>query len=418
MLGRTNTLSLRESIDLLYNALKNKKILHTIGERTSYNDEPIFYQYGSELKIRKKRTSEALTSSGFSFYSAEEALVKCLGEAAERYCLYKYDKSKIIFSSANKLLQQNPVDISLYIHDKNLNDLTLGWVRGIDANGMKCMIPAQLVYYGYNKKRDDLDLLQPQVSTGGAGEFSKTKALLSGIYEVVERDAFMTSYLNSVKFLPVSQKRIPSDSIHSIISHIKRYNIEPYIYDITNDLQIPVYCALLVDRTGIGPAFTIGAKAGFDTKIAILGAIAEACMMRPSIRYFKSQPREARNPSIIMDRAMIWDSIEKIKTLNFATGGGNVSIKFSDGFVNKKDELERVRRLLKDKGLKYYFADITLKEFRTIGYTVYKVIIPGLQPLYLHENEKKNIDKKRLECVASFFGVNGNKVNQTPHPFL
>ncbi len=106
-------------------------------------------------------------------------------------------------------------------------------------------------------------MLSVPISTGAAAGGCLASALVRGIYEVIERDAFMISYLNKLENDKVDLEKIPDARITTLLSILNRYRIEGHIMDITSDLGVPTFVTILVDRTGIGPAIHCGLKTSF-----------------------------------------------------------------------------------------------------------------------------------------------------------
>jgi hypothetical protein len=101
----------------------------------------------------------------------------------------------------------------------------------------------------------------------------------------------------------------------------------------------------------------------------------------------------------------MWIMPEAIKSAEFLFSGVSVSKPISKFNSGREKELGLVLQKLKAKNHKVYFADLTSKYFKPLNFHTVKVIIPGLQPLYLHEHEKKrSVRDDRLADIASHFG--------------
>lgn len=84
---------------------------------------------------------------------------------------------------------------------------------------------------------------------------------------------------------------------------------------------------------------------------------------------------------------------------------------------NKKQELKTVINMLNKRNYNVYYIDITTNLFKKLNYFVYKIIIPGLQPLYLDEGHK-TLQYDRLNSVSRYFHKNALIINEVPHPLL
>jgi len=425
-------------INKILKELISKKIIKSIDNNSNiFYDEPKINYYSTILEESPSYYSKnnyqvkvkGVGASGISFVSKKLALIKCLGEAVERFSINCFKKDSIIFSTYNDLINNNlkAIDPTIYLKNKNnIRGRKIGWVEGRDLYfNNKIYIPAQLVYLNY-RILDEIKF--PNViSTGAAGHFYHEIALLNGIYEIIERDAFMTVWLNKISPPVIDLQKISDLTILSLIKTFHRYNLQPYIINLTNDLSIPVFLTILIDKTGIGPSITLGLKSSLNIKEAIIHSIEEAFQIRPWIRREimkkKSLLSKINREKIInneINRAVLWYPISMINKVEFLFNQKKTVIKIKPFSLNKKQELAKVKELMKNKKFHIYYVNVTPSNFRKINYLVYKVIIPGLQPLYLNES-CKIIVMDRLKSVASYFGYYKNNkiiINPLPHPFL
>ncbi|MEK7078747.1 MAG: YcaO-like family protein [Patescibacteria group bacterium] len=424
-------ISLRHNLNSLYELLIKRKILKSVIKvENIYYDELKFYFYkgifNHSNKMSKYNKSQYNSdsdnvASGISVKSKSTALLKCLVESLERYSLCTYSKESIIQATFNRL-SDKALNPGLYKHDRRLSQINMGWIKGYDLiNNRGCFIPAQLVYLTYPADKEIL--LTTQISTGAAGGIDFETTVLRGIYEVIERDAFMTMYLNKIKASRINLNSLNSDAISFLVKQLQRYNLELFLFNITNDMQIPSFFTLLLDRTGLGPVITVGAKSGFTVEKAIVGAIEESLMPRQWLRY-EIQKRSFRIPKVdhhrinnITDRALYWSQSSNIKHFDFLIHQKPEKYKIIPITYDTKTELKRVIQIIKNNNYKIYYANITPKFVKNNSYYVYKIIIPGLQALYLDE-AKREINSNRLIKTAHFFGKKNTTINNIPHPFL
>ena len=416
-----------KGIEILLNYLTKSKIIKSISEVRYFNDDPKFYYYFAKLLLTKEHTDgfidKALCSSGVSFVSRESALLKCLGEAFERCSQELYREENIKFTKANAWPQEKfPLTLFSPILKK---DSILGYIEGFNISRKnRVILPAGLVYLNYEKKESEVNFNYPVVSTGAAGGFRYESAVLRGIYEVVERDAFMCGYLNSISFPMVDLEVLKDKGLSTVLESIKRYNLELFTFEATNDLSIPCFVSILIDRTGLGPAVSVGAKASLNCLEAIKGSIGETFILRNMIRAAmlsdnsKKRKIGSKLLSELNKRGLYWCPVSGIGRLNFLLNQKPQKKKFREFHRTEKETLDYVVKILKNRGFDVYCADISSDLLKKVNYTVCKILIPGLQPLYLCESQKKFVDKKRLKQVADYFGVKDHKMNQIPHPFL
>lgn len=408
----------------LRRTLKNFKSLEgKLGFKFSrilnFTDEPRFFQfYCSQSNPDSIDEEEQLGSAALSS-NEDFAKVKSLGEYIERYCLENPPKK---LKKASYLeISEKAVDPVKFVNFRDedmvfrrkeyiekLRTHRLSWVTGEDlATNKKVFIPAQLVFL---KSGIGEPLIRPRISTGAAAHEDYNKAVLNGILECIERDSYMLRYLSKD-----SVPRVELDGkLKELEEYFDRYGLELKLFDITTDLNIPSFMCMNIDRTGVGPAVSVGLKSGLVPREAARGAIIESQQVRQWIRYSYVQdamPEISRRSEIdsIKKRGYFWYGLDKISKLDFLFDGTITKIKEARSLVNSFNKLIRH---LSDKGLDVYAVDITTKEIMEAGFYVVKAVIPQLHPLYLEEN---------CPCLYSDRlnrNLNGRDLNLFPHPFM
>ncbi len=426
-----------------------KKFIEEI-ERTSFikrvyrkyhdNDDPQFFQFISELNISKEETDGSLNfslkSTGGSLFLKEEALVKCIGEAIERYSSAIYKVNTLIFKPYYQV-KDVAVDIFKFryftphqLNKSKFKDFRLtcnskfAWKWGFEVDKLlrvkRKLIPAQLIYFNYRFLEGESKIMLP-ISTGTAGGTTYVSAALRAIFELIERDAFMLHYLCKIPGKSIDVEAISIKEIKYIVDLCERYRLEWYLIDITTDLEIPTFMSIVVNRTGIGPAISVGLKTHIYPLNAIIGSFTEALMPRTSRRhvYEDSKKTEKKPPSQIRtfkDRALYWYEKRNIKKLKFWLDSPKKKVK-EDEFRRKSvlniTVLKSVIKDLLTKGFDIFMVDLTPNSIKDIPYKVVKVIIPQLQPLYLNE-AFRYLGTPRLLTYKKRIG----KLNRIPHPFL
>ncbi len=415
----------KKLINGILTALLEKKIIDSVNIIRQHNDDPKIYQYAILLNQPKRHLNgsgpgDKISTSGVSFTSREAALLKCVGEAMERFCLYNFSFKNLKRKSYS---DKDCIDISFLMRGRVLVDKKLWWTAGFNLTAnKKVFIPAQITYLSFPRKKDEIMLRFPCISTGAAGSFNKTQALINGIYEVVERDSFMNVYLGKIPVKKIDLRVIKSKILENILKSVHKCNMELHVFNTTNDLSIPSFLSLLVDRTGIGPAVTVGSKSNLNVVDAIIGSIAESIMLRPWARSLIVKSRKEMNDlirsDIMIKRTFYWLDPKMLKNLAFLLKKKEERYIARTFKKTQAEELTMLVKTIKAKGYEIFYSDITSPQIKKFGYLVYKVFIPSLQPLYLREEEKSFVNIKRLKKVAGYFGVKKAIINPVPHPFL
>lgn len=419
--------SYKKIITRLLAELEYRKILNDVTRIEPYPDEPKIYSYNISLNGTKNfsdGTDFHSDAGGFSFKSRQLALLKCLIEAIERFCSICYRDKNLFFSTFNNL-KNNALDPSVYTKNNNTRTKIFGWVKGFNLiNNQPCLIPAQLIYYNYSKVHKEPFLIEMN-STGAAGGFDYESTLLRGIYEIVERDAFLTVYLAKIDVPRIEVESIKDPHVKKMVNSAQRYNLELMLFDLTNDLKIPSFAGAVVDRTGLGPSMSFGLKSALSPHTAIIGALEEAFHTRPWLKgvILKNQANQFKvstsDVNSILERGLLWLSPAMFKKMAFLINKQPKPLKgvLKKSKINKKEELEKIKNIFALNNMNIFWFDITLSFFKKIGILSYKAVIPELQHLYLHET-RRSINLGRIKTVASHFGKTNFLLNSLPHPFL
>lgn len=399
-------------IEILFAELiKNRLIDKLTPEINLFTDEPrIFYYHGvfkNNVKIQNKINSSLVNNyietAGISFFSKSEALLKCLAEGVERISLYNHNRND-------------------FVHYRSRKNGKFGWVKGYNLTENKiCNLPAQSISIGYylESKEKPLSIIN---STGAASGFDLKSALLRSIYEIIEKDALMTIYLNKISVPQFKTEILFDKNIEKLNKIFKRYQLTWKVLDFTNDLQIPVIVSLLIDRSGYGPAVSFGAKCSFNIIENIISSAEEAVMLRNTARilmnnFYTHKFMEFNlRDRILLKRINLWWPLTNMKKLEYMVSSSEISSLSHVAFENREAELSGVVSSLKQKGHQVFYKDITADYFKEKSIFVTKAIIPSLQPLYLDE-EKREINKVRNQNVANYFNKK-SLINSFPHPFL
>jgi len=409
---------------------------------TPYPDEPQFWHYRVTFQDGyKNQTDRERLAGGFDFVR-ERALLKALGEALERYSLVYRDNAiyngsfmELSDKGINALNPTNCCGLSdkekkegkylQYLFDGNSN---FKWVEGYDLRQNKSIyLPAQLVYVPYDRCEEPI--INTIISTGAASWTNLCGAIYNGICEVVERDSYLITYLNKLPRTEILLERSDNPIVLQLLEDFSRYRLEVRVFETITDIAIYSFMAVIIDKTGIGPAVCVGLKAGLDPAGAVIGAILEAQHVRVGIRseapdYDYQAIRKSRKIEAPGQRSIYWSKVQSIRDLDFLLKG-----KEKKGLEEYPDKstasscanLKTALDLLKDSGVRAYFVDITHKHLKDFGFYSAKVIIPQCMPFNITEPPRL-LGCPRLYEVPRLLGFTKTNtkeedLNDIPHPF-
>ena len=192
------------------------------------------------------------------------------------------------WTAANAL--QLPAEDRLPLEDcfptrsSTVNDLTLlAWEEMTNVQtGATKLVPSDLIWMMPRIKEQPLLYLQ-MGSNGLASGGSVEDAILSGLYEVLERDAWTLHQflLDNCGVLPSRCPLIAlPPRLEAITRMIDAANIKLHLFDVTNDYQVPTFSATLLDLSGNVAGTFGGFGCHINAEIAAIRAITEAAQGR------------------------------------------------------------------------------------------------------------------------------------------
>ena len=339
-------------------------IVQEVGEAESF---PVPYYLA--------RSSE---TSGFSDVSAardaagvapdwNSAFMKALGEALERYCAGIYRTEE--FDAGTPAAIPDAVSPEAFVCEGSPDpDAELLWADGEHlATGERVSLPAEFVYYPPPERRH-----RPAVTTGlGLGN-SGVEAILSGLYEVIERDATMLSWYSSFDPLALA---IEDDTFETIERRAASEGLEVTPLLLTQDVDVPVV-AVAVHREE-WPRFALGSSASLDVTEAALSALCEALQNWMELR--------GMGPEAAADALGAIGEYAEMPSAATAFIDAETAIPADsagpDEVPGGKAELAVVLDRLDDAGLDAYAARTTTRDVEYLGFEAVRVLVPAAQPM-------------------------------------
>lgn len=306
--------------------------------------------------------------------------------------------------------------------------LPMHWVWGCSVTRMTpVLVPEQLAYHLPAAPPGRPARCWQETSSGCALGSSPEEAMVHGLLEVIERDAFLlTWYLRKT---PRELAPGTSGRIGRLAESVAAYGYRCRILDVTSeDFGVPVVW-VLAEHPAPDPArgvaaFASGICAHPDPWRAIEGALLEARSMI-GLRDLAARPREdlaamLRDPGRVRtpsDHRLMHALPEAADRFRFVLGGPSVQVDeafpgWRDRWL-RRDLTETLLLLtgeLADRGLEVFAVDQTPPEHRAMRLRTVKVIVPGTLPITFGH------DYRRVHGAARFAAAGGNVIGQPlPH---
>ncbi|HEU4767913.1 MAG TPA: YcaO-like family protein, partial [Pyrinomonadaceae bacterium] len=286
---------------------------------------------------------------------------------------------------------------------------------------------AQQIYLNFTAKIEE-DYLAAITSNGLAAGPNLDFAILNGLYELVERDGFLITWMNK---LPAPEVDFSASNglASSIREHYAQHDSEIRVFNVSTDIPIYVMMAVALDKTGAGPAALVGLGCHLDPQVALIKSLLEIVQVHPGevSRYQQEPPAERlrsyENVRTLDDHSAFLTVPERIGECSFFLDSGRVQSIGELPNHSRGDttaDLGTVVDALGRVGCRVLYADLTTPDVADYGFSVVRTIATGLQPIHFGHGEER-LGGRRLFEVPLALGhatdVRGESdINPCPHP--
>ncbi|RLK59471.1 TOMM precursor leader peptide-binding protein [Actinokineospora cianjurensis] len=311
------------------------------------------------------------------------------------------------------------------------------WVWGYSfARQDSILVPETYAYYGVSRLPEADIPFVFETSNGCALGSCAAEAILHGVLEIAERDAFLMAWYAR---LPVPRIDLDSavDKAIPLTANALRAETgyEVMAFDTTTEQGIPCVWVMAVDPVGDGerPKAVCAAGAHLDPEHAIENALNElGPIVADLIRRHRFDRERARSlatdPGLVVemaDHSLLYANPEVFSRLDFlASSGPSIPISAMaqpTAFRNDdlEDDLDELVRRYLNTGLDVIVVDQTTPEHRAGDFSCVKVIIPGTLPMTFGHDLRRVDGLPRLYDIPSRLGrrLRRQDVNPHPHPF-
>jgi ribosomal protein S12 methylthiotransferase accessory factor len=400
------------------------------------------YLFGARLanhRFVEDRRAEDGICAGKGLTLAE-AQASALGEAVEHYAASSIPTEHLLYASYEALdaPSLNPTDLVLY-HPEQYAELpyapyadttTLGWVEGHSLlTGSPLLVPAVAVFLDYLPRAPE-EWICPPTSTGLAAGPTLAEAMLSALYEVLERDAFIITWMNRLPAERVDPTTHPDPELVDLCQAYARRGVELRVYCLAVDHPCRVFLCLAVQDGGDGwPAAVAGLGADLDPARAASKAILEAGQVRSPLQIQVRDPamraraeRLLADPRLVAtlhDHALLYTHPGARGAFTFLQRSPELVIDWSTPNSSVTDRLQLLAEHFRTQRGDVLYYDLTSSDLMELGLRTVRVIVPGFQPL--HFGREPRLGGRRLYELPRRLGISEvlarpELLNTDPHP--
>ena len=317
-------------------------------------------------------------------------------------------------------------------------ELECNWCWGHSlVSNQPVLVPEQLVYYrtGTSAQRPANRFVFDSsngCSLGGCIE----EAILGGLYELVERDAYLTAWYARHPLRRITNESVTDPRARALIARSQADGYEVFLFDMSADTAIPAVWGMIVDPTEdpVVKSYCASACHGRWDE-AIFSALVEiTTSMGVYRRSMQGQRDRAQalldDPAKVRempDHVMLFSHPDTYRQLAFLNEGGTVNLDwcrerlpdFSD--IDLTAELHRHVANVAKVASDIIVVDQTFAGLEPLGLNCVKVLATGLLPVTFG-HQYRRVGPDRITAAARARGYAGaafteTSVNQFPHNF-
>ncbi len=401
------------------------------------------YLFGGRLanyaRLADRAADDGIFSGkGLTFAAAQAS---ALGEAVECYAGTFRSADHVRYASRRALDEPSldPAELVLYRPEQYsrlpyapyADSAVLGWMAARSLlSGSAVLVPALAAFLDYPPRAPEENLC-PTSSTGLAAGATLAEAVLAALYEVLERDAFMVTWLNRLPAGRVDPATHPDPELVDLYYAYARRGVALRLYHLAVDHPCHVFLCLALQRRGEGwPAAAAGLGADLDPAKAASKALLEAGQIRTGLLAASRDPSErARAEQLLADprlvatlddHALRYIHPGAIGAFAFLERGREAPCDWTAPLpASASDRLRLLAEHFRTNGGDVLYCDLTTVDLTPLGLHVARVIVPGFQPL--HFGQEPRLGGRRLYELPWQLGFTAApttpaSLNDDPHP--
>ncbi|MFJ2178592.1 TOMM precursor leader peptide-binding protein [Streptomyces sp. NPDC087851] len=317
-------------------------------------------------------------------------------------------------------------------------DRPIPWVRGHSLRDHRpILVPARLVHYSAGLASDNFVF---ECSNGCAIGGSLEEAILGGLLELIERDAFLLAWYGATPLTEIDLGSVRDRTVRTMIDRAAAQGYDVHAFDNRIDLAVPVVTGLAVRRDGGPGTFSFGAGASLDPAAALEGALSEVLTYIPHLPRQVTE-RRAELEAMADDFGKVLHLKDHAQLYGLPRMAEHVRGYLEPPAVRPAEEIyrtweERLRPrtgdLLDDvthcrdelvrAGHDVIVVDQTTPEQRRMGLCTVATVVPGLLPIDFGWSRRRAPGMPRLRTAAHRAGLRTRELTEreirlVPHPF-
>ncbi|MGZ4291932.1 MAG: YcaO-like family protein [Gaiellaceae bacterium] len=398
----------------------------------------VFCETGYSRDLVGHGTTHRGAGSGRSRAAARAAAV---AEAAERYSACDSEDAAVIVASAEELgraavtpsrfalFSETQYRLPGFPYERFTEATQLAWIEACSLpEAEPAFVPAQLVFLGWTPRPGEARIAR-STSNGLACGASFEEAVLTGLLELLERDAFMIAWKARLSLPRLSW------TCDSALAMFEQHYVRPTglrvaAIDLSAIWKVPTVLGVARSAVSGEAPIGVGACAAIDVERAVEKALDEAVRVRSWARSIRAEdPTGERAPDAdeirYFDEHIRYHAYEHHAAgadfLDAATETRNATDVHRVAGGTPRDHIAAICARLEERGAFAYAVDVTAPDIRAAGLHVARVVAPELCPLDV-EQDALHLGGHRLYDEPVRLGIRETRlresdINLEPHPF-
>lgn len=321
-------------------------------------------------------------------------------------------------------------------------DQDIEWVRGYSLRDQaSILVPQALAYFSVPDTRDRF---VQECSNGCASGSTLTEAILHGLLELIERDAFLLAWNGRPELAEIDPRTSGSATTRALVNRLAMYGYRARFFDASMTLPVPVVIGVAERRDGRLGTLCFGSGAALDPETALRSALVEIATDAPNLSWrarrslaelstmsedfeqvaalhdhshLYALPRMARHADFLLRRQA--SSEADLVSLSECYADAE---RFLRPAADLREDLQACVAAVVAAGFDVVVVDQTLGLQRRFGLHTVQVLVPGLLPIDFGwiRQRARHMSRMRTalrECGRRSDDMPPAGLNPAPHPF-
>jgi ribosomal protein S12 methylthiotransferase accessory factor len=316
-------------------------------------------------------------------------------------------------------------------------DLPIPWVWGYSLRDRRALlVPERLVYYlGRGAGPNFVEECSNGCAIGSCAE----EAILHGMLELIERDAFLLSWYGKLRLPEIDPDTCQRRSTRFMVDRLRMIGYDVRLFDNRIDFPVPVVTGVAVRRDGQLGALSFGAGSGLAPEDAVAAALCEfasyvpsfAERMLASLGEARAMAEDYHLVKELRDHALLFGLPEMTPHAGFLLADPRprpMTEIYGDWERSRprhsdlREDLRYCLDLFTGAGFDVIAVDQTPPDQRALGLRTVCVIVPGLLPIDFGWHKQRVLHMPRLRTAPRRAGLREQElrtedIHFVPHPF-